>query len=164
MRPRRHIWSILPRAGKIYDLWSKKSNTFWVIVTKLHFQISSRSVTSPNCTHCSTGSTDNIINHSFLCPTNKHVMDSLIETVKTVDATVTPTKLLLLDFEASSNIIENACVWIIVETLSFVWARRKAKKMVNKNELTNSLFGKAKILGLSSSFPSTSKLILQMIK
>ena len=40
MRPRRHIWSILPRAGKICNLWSKTRNTFCVVATKLHLQIS----------------------------------------------------------------------------------------------------------------------------
>ena len=34
------IWSILPRVGKICNIWSKTRNTFCVIATKLHFQIS----------------------------------------------------------------------------------------------------------------------------
>ena len=89
-----------------------------------------------------------------MCPTSKYVIDFLAKTVKTVDLSVTTTKLLLLDFEANSNIAENACVWLIVESLSFGWARRKGKKVVNKNELNNTLCRKAKILGL----------ILQMIK
>ena len=35
-----YICAILPMAVKICDLWSKKRNTFCVIATKLHFQIS----------------------------------------------------------------------------------------------------------------------------
>ena len=35
-----YIWAILPRAGKVCDLWSKKRNTFCFVETKLHFQIS----------------------------------------------------------------------------------------------------------------------------
>ena len=91
-------------------------------------------------------------------------MDFLVDTVKCVDPTVTPTKLLLLDFEGSTDIAVMACVWIAVETLSFVGARRKAKKDFTLNELLHSLCGRAKILGLSTSFPAASKYILNMIK
>ena len=37
---KKDIWAILPRVGKICDLWSKTRNTFSVIATKLHYQIS----------------------------------------------------------------------------------------------------------------------------
>ena len=55
----------------------------------------------------------------------------LVDKIKQIDPVANPQKILLLDFEASTDIKEMTCLWIIAETLSFVWARRKQKKPTN---------------------------------
>ena len=122
-----------------------------------------RFVLSQECTLCDTNTVDNIIRHSFVCPFNKNAMDWLIDTIKTVDPTVTSTKILLLDFETNTDIVTMACIWIIVESLSFVWARRKQRKAVNLNEIKATLRTEAGVLRSSSSFPNVGRIILNMI-
>ena len=99
-----------------------------------------------------------------MCPSNKHAMDWLVDIVKSIDPAITPTKLLFLDFEANMDIIELACTWITVETLSFTWAKRKSKKSFSINELLHVLKDKVQILEYTNSFPNVSRQILQMIQ
>ena len=91
-------------------------------------------------------------------------MDWLVDTIKTIDPTATPTKLLLLDFEASNDIAIMACTWTVVECLSFAWARRKQKKVININALISSLTAKATVLRNSCSFKNVSRLVHNLIK
>ena len=87
----------------------------------------------------------------------------LVDKLKPVDPTIYPLKLLLLDFDVSSDIISMACIWITSETLSFVWARRKQKKQPNLIELVATLQMNARLLGKSNSFPNVSKMVLNMV-
>ena len=123
-----------------------------------------RSVMSPHCTLCNTNSIDNIMEHTFTCAFNNNAMNWLVSKIKAVDPTIYPQKLLLLDFEASNDIICMACTWIISETLSFVWARRKQKKQTNLTDLVGTLQINAKVLGTSNSFQNVGKMILNMLE
>ena len=88
----------------------------------------------------------------------------LIDKIKHVDPTINSQKIVLLDFEAATDIANMACTWIIVETLSFVWAIRRQKKRTEMTDLKAILFTKAQFLGTTISFKNTSKTILAMLK
>ena len=88
----------------------------------------------------------------------------LIDQIKLVDSRINTQKVVLLDFEADSDLSEMSCTWIIVETLSFVWARRRQKRHPALPEMIAILRTKAEFIGSSTTFKNASKYILNMIK
>ena len=121
-------------------------------------------VTSPLCSLCEGNYSDNIVTHSFTCQFNNNAFMWLMDQIKLVDPRSNTHKIILLDFEADNDITEMASTWIIVETLQFVWARRKQKRHPVLPEMVSTLRTKAEFIGSSTSFKNASKFILNMIK
>ena len=98
---------------------------------------------SPNCQLCLKNEVDNVWSHSFSsCSYSNPAMEWIVEVLKIMDPTITKEKSVFLEVNPVTNDNILACVWIISETLQYIWAKRKAKDQLNVNDMRAFLLAK----------------------
>ena len=139
-------------------LSNEERTTFWkffhnLIPTKSRLHRITRTTPDPICTHCDTGAVDHAWNHTFLtCPTTKPIMDWLVEILKLVPIPEVNIEMALW-IQFPPLIPEHdllSAVWLVGETLTYSWARRKNREAVSIHSLRAILQEKAHFLSQSS--------------
>ena len=113
----------------------------------------SRQVQSPNCVLCPNNEADNIRIHTFSnCSHSKPAMDWILEVINFMDPAATAEKVVTLQiFPLDTNhLIE--CLWMIGESLQYVWARRKAKLPVDMVRMKAEIRAKCSIYSKSKRY------------
>ena len=83
-----------------------------------------------NCKLCADSAVADLIHCFFQCVTTREMGSWLLSTIAVYDSTVTPTKLLRLEFEVEAS-MEMPLVWISAHTLLYMWGVRCSGKTVN---------------------------------
>ena len=101
-----------------------------------------RTTPTPVCKNCDTGAEDHAWYHTFLsCPATKTIMDWLVETLQRIpiqDASIE----MAIWLQFTPPIPENdllCAVWLVGETLTYSWARRRNREALSIPSLTTSL-------------------------
>jgi len=97
-----------------------------------------RAVDNPSCTHCVSGEPDQILNHTFSsCLYSKHIVDWMVTKINRMPAlNVNLESALWLQFPPPITEIDLLCAtWIVGESLSYIWARRKNREEVSIESL-----------------------------
>ena len=95
---------------------------------------------SPVCKLCEENAVDNIWNHSFsVCAFSAEAMDWMVGGVKKYDRDITKEKVIFLQLNPPNCNDVLPCVWIIVETLQYIWSKRRSKQPICVNEMKDSI-------------------------
>ena len=97
-----------------------------------------RTVESPSCTHCDSGEIDHTWNHTFRsCSYSKHIIDWMLTRInKLPELNVNLDTALWLQFPPPITETDLLCAtWLLGESLSYIWARRKNRGEVSIESL-----------------------------
>ena len=98
---------------------------------------------NPNCILCQENVIDDVWSHSFSsCAFSQPAMNWMLKVLCILDPTMTSQKAVFLQINPinSENILP--CVWIIIETLQYIWARRRARDQVDVSRMRATLTAK----------------------
>jgi hypothetical protein len=97
------------------------------------------------CKHNCPGDPQSDLTHCYLeCRLTVEVRQWLLSMIKTHDPTVTTNRLLLVLFEGGA--VTSALVWIVANTLWFIWDRGKKGKISKLSDCWASLLSDAHLL------------------
>ena len=152
-------------------LTNEVRSTFWKLYHNLlptQFRLSriTRTTDSPTCVKCDTGEDDQAWTHTFLsCPATKPIMDWLVVILeRLLIEDVSLPMALWLQFPP---IIEEcdllAAVWLVGETISYTWARRRNREVISIPTLTALLSIQAHQLAKSQKHYTAGKKICELL-
>ena len=118
--------------------------------SRLH-RLSPRTNPSPFCQLCDNHQVEDDLFHSLsLCHQSSQAMGWLTATLKMFDPTITPEKILQLQIFPTNNECLLECVFLVAESLSYVWAQRQSKEQIDLAQMISTI--KAKCYMLSKSW------------
>ena len=112
-----------------------------LLPTKERLHRTTRNTPSPVCSLCQSGEVDSSHLHTFTtCQYTAETMRWLVERINLVDPACTTADLVRLQFVTMNSDDTLAVTWLTGETLSYAWARRQNRQVINlgilKAELT----------------------------
>lgn len=123
-----------------------------------------RTVMSPAYIQCPTGETDNILVHCFInCDQSREAMDWLITLIRTMAPGLTKNDMIRLKVNPSDLTQIEPCIWLVCESLEYVWSRRKSRERVSIPELKAILKNRAAKLSSSKKYNAMGSMLLTII-
>ena len=107
-------------------LWKMLHNLLPTQV-RLH-RMGLKQVLSPNCNLCDTSVPEDLEHALITCKRNEEVSGWLLQTIHPHIPTITPKKLILLDFGPLPSSHHLPLVWLTAQVLGIVWTSRLEKK------------------------------------
>ena len=102
---------------------------------------------SPRYILCLENLEDDIWQHSFsLCSFSNPAMEWMMKVIQSMDPTITKEKSIFLQIEPINKDNTLPCVWIISETLQYIWARRRSREPIDVVCMKASLEAKCHML------------------
>ena len=134
-------WESIWQNARLKGITNESRTFLWRLLHNLHATQArlnrvTRNTPSPNCTLCDSNETDDVRTHTFsACQQSSQAMNWLSEKIRVMDPTATAENMLLLTINPTSSDNMLSCVWLVAETLSYVWARRRSRKGILIDEL-----------------------------
>ena len=150
-------WFIVWDLAKMRGI-SNDSRTFiWRLLNNLHTSEQRlhtlHKTPSPLCKLCQDNQDDNIWNHSFTkCSFSHQAMEWMINILKKFDPSITKDKAIFLQINPQNTDNVLPCVWLIAESLQFIWAKRRAKEHIQLDEMIALITARCKNLKTSELF------------
>ena len=73
------------------------------------------------CSLCPSNSVENLVHVFFNCSFNSEFGLGLVQTLTNYDSSITPEKILLLDFNLDDDELEQPFVWLVAASLQHIW-------------------------------------------
>lgn len=113
------------------------------------------------CKVCDKNEVDNIWNHTFVsCPFTQPAMEWMIGWLKCFDPDTTIEKIIFLQISTNDAL---PCVWIIAESLLFIWSKRRTKTEIRLDLLKAQLKAKCEMLKKTDLFKEHATKMLQFL-
>ena len=116
------------------------------------------------CKLCQDNQDDNIWSHSFAsCSFSLQAMEWMINILKMFDPSITKERAVLLQINPQNTDNVLPCVWIIAETLQFIWAKRRSKAHIKLDEMTALISARCLTLKTSELFKNHATNVLTLM-
>ena len=140
-----HVW----RLARIQGI-TNEARTFWFRLLNNLLNRILPSVTSNLCMLCNQQAEDDIRLHTFTkCTQSNEAMSWLVSVISLMDPNITPEKIISLQIEPTNETNELACVWLISESLQYIWAKRKMKAAIDIQDFVSKMQAKCYYLSKS---------------
>ena len=144
-------WDITWARAHMQGLTNEARSMLWkffhnLLPTQSRLHRITRTTPTSACVNCDTGAEDHAWYHTFVsCPATKTIMDWLVETLEQIPIQdVSIEMALFLQFPPPIPENDLLCaVWLVGETLTYSWARRRNREAPSILSLTVSLRTKA---------------------
>ena len=105
------------------------------------------------CKLCPDNKVDNVWSHTFSeCAVSSPAMEWMLNTVRKYDPSCVKQESVLLQLNPGNKDHILPCVWLITETLQFIWAKRRSKEAINVGEMAAKITAKCIALKTSNLF------------
>ena len=124
-----------------------------------------RTTFSDVCVCCDSGLTDNVWNHSFTaCSHTLPAMNWLMSSLSSFDPSTNLDKIIWLQVDTTNETNELAAIWLIAETMSYAWSRRRTRSNISIPSLITDLLTKANHLQNTSHYHNAGAILLDAMK
>lgn len=151
------IWTDIWELAKMKGLANTARSFLWRLLHNLLpseqrlFQLKKNR--SPKCVLCLENEVDCVWSHSFTtCTFSLEEMNWLVEVLARMDPTITKEKTVFLQVKPTSRENKFMCVWLIAESMEYIWAKRRAKTRVEVENLKTIIKAKLENLALSQCY------------
>ena len=144
-------WENVWKLARMQGLTNEARSFLFRLLNNLHTTGSrlhriTRNHPSPLCSLCDANMEDDL-QHAFTgCSQSEPSITWLTSVVSLMDPTISPMRMLQLQIEPSNKDNIRACVWLVSEGLSYIWAKRKSKEQINMEAFTASMDSKCILL------------------
>ena len=121
------------------------------------------SATPSSCRYCQDDTEDDLLHAMFLCEFNRDVSHALVQAILPYDSTITPRRLLTLEYDVSDEDLELPITWVTAETLQQIWNSRTSGKRVRLYTIRAEMESKVAMMR-KTRHKESSQLILEIIR
>ena len=110
--------------------WSQITDDYTTLqaIRRVKLPLGLKHVLSPNCNLCDTSVPEDLEHALITCKRNEEVSGWLLQTIHPHIPTITPKKLILLDFGPLPSSHHLPLVWLTAQVLGNIWTSRSEKK------------------------------------
>ena len=119
--------------------------------------------TPSTCTYCQDDTEEDLLHGMFLCEYNRDVSHALVQAILAYDNTITPRRLLTLEYDVADDDLELPITWVTAETLKQIWNSRLSGKRVRLYTIRAEIESKVAMMRKTRHY-NTSQKILELIR
>ena len=117
---------------------------------------------SPTCKLCTKNEVDSVWKHSFIaCTFSAPAIDWMMGALRKFDPIMSKERAVFLQIMGNFDDHVIPCVWIVAETLQYIWAKRRAKTPIRLSEMTSVISARCTILEMTQNYKSAGLKIRQ---
>ena len=115
--------------------------------------------TPSTCRHCQDNTEEDLLHAMFLCEYNRDVSHALVQAILAYDNTITPRRLLTLEYDVADDDLELPITWVTAETLKQIWNSRLSGKRVRLYTIRAEIESKVAMMRKTRHYNSSQKIL-----
>jgi len=136
-----------------------------ILPTQARLHRITRNNPSPTCQLCDSGQPDILHKHSFMdCSHTNTAMSWLLDVIKEIDPAASIEKIMFLEFGSVDPCHLLDCTFLVIESLSYAWAKRKNKEQIVMIEMKAHIKAKCSMLIRSYKYKENGDFLLSTLQ